>query len=62
MTKLPTQLQVGDKVYLSENDVRVVSGREPWLPECLAETKVKFKDGTWERFCNNKNLVVIERK
>ena len=59
--KRPTELDVGDRVLLGENDERVVSGRESWLPECLAETYVHFKDKPSERFCNNKSLVVIPK-
>lgn len=62
MTKLPWELQKGDKVGVSENNWKEVSGVEAWLPECLAETKVKFTDGTFERYCNQKNLVVVPRK
>ena len=58
----PTELKIGDKVCLSETDVRVVSGRKDWLPLCLNETLVTFIGGTTERFCNFKNLVVVRSK
>lgn len=61
-TKLPTQLDIGDKVCLSESCAKEVKARQPAMPECLAETEVTFEDGTKERYCNHKNLVVVPKK
>lgn len=54
----PQQLIAEDEVVLPDGR-KIVVATAPMLPECLAETVVRFRDGSTERFCNFKQLLVI---
>ena len=53
------QLQKGNQVVQHDSTIKIVTEVKDVIPTCLAETIVTYSDGTWERFCNHKNITVL---
>lgn len=52
------KLEKGHHVIQHDNSVKIVESVECVKPECLAETFVRYTDGTTDQFCDFKNIVV----
>lgn len=52
------KLEKGHHVIQHDNTIKVIESVETVKPECLAETFVRYTDGTTDQWCDFKNITI----